>query len=354
VVSLRENFRTGPQLWHCIRTLAGSLPGVKEMEATGSAALPPSSFPPEIHYFEAHNADSEADWVAGQIRRCLGATSHSLLSASGDNGPGEAYSPGDFAVLLRSRALMPRFALALERRGIPFSQPGAEGFWEDSRVALILQSAGQVLGITPPLKAETGADLPPPPECPERILGRGPEAMAAYWGNRDPFDAAFWKSRAFKDLSRAFDQNRDWAGLFNWLSLRNELEEVRLKSEKVQLLTLHAAKGLEFRMVFLPALEDGLLPFAGPESWSEEGRLKKTRSQEGSEPEYAEEFRLFYVGLTRARQGLFLSRAEERRLYGLVLRLPPSPFLQKLPQQGVRHSRMIAERGSRMEQMKLF
>ncbi|MDR2504259.1 MAG: UvrD-helicase domain-containing protein [Deltaproteobacteria bacterium] len=345
IITLRENFRSAKGILRCAQVLARELPGVGELEAK-------SPLPAEIYYFEAHNAESEAAWVAGRIRACLGATSHSLLKSAGDSQ--EAYSPGDFAVLLRSRALMPHFAQALERAGVPFSQPAAEVFWEDSRVALILRMAGRVLGINPPLNAEPEqAQNLWPVECPERVLAHGPEALAAYYGSREPFDAAFWKSKPFKQLSQAFDQNQGWSELFNWISLRNELEELSLKSEKVQLLTLHAAKGLEFRMVFLPALEDGLLPFAGPEFWENVRGVGSTQAACTGE-RLAEELRLFYVGLTRAAQGLFLSRAEERQIYGKIHRLAPSPFLRRLSELEVRHSRAKAIHSSGKEQMKLI
>jgi len=80
-----------------------------------------------------------------------------------------------------------------------------------------------------------------------------------------------------------------------------EVEELDLRAEKVKLLTLHAAKGLEFAYVFLVGCEAGLLPWE-PET----GRT--------ADPE--EEVRLFYVGLTRARRQVFLTRARERTLYG--------------------------------------
>ncbi|MCL1916353.1 MAG: UvrD-helicase domain-containing protein [Desulfovibrionaceae bacterium] len=339
IIRLRENFRSGRKIIQTVRVLADTLPGVATLEAV-------SPLPAEVYYFEAQSAEAEADWLAGRIRACLGSTSHSLVDASSRMEPAagglsdESYSPGDFAVLLRSRALMLPYARALERHGIPFSQPCVDPFWADERVRLLLQAAGRSLGITPWPDQDSSPESVP--ECPERVIAHGPEGMGAYWGNREPFGEGFWKSRIFKDLSRAYEQNQGWAGLFNWLSLQNELEEARAKSEKVQLLTLHAAKGLEFRMVFLPALEDGLMPFAGPENDPPPDR----KNQE-------EEFRLFYVGLTRARQGLFLSRAEKRRLYGRECRFSPSPFLKKLPGD-IRRSRMVAVRERREEQMNLF
>ncbi|HET8941276.1 MAG TPA: UvrD-helicase domain-containing protein [Rudaea sp.] len=84
----------------------------------------------------------------------------------------------------------------------------------------------------------------------------------------------------------------------------------------VQLMTLHSAKGLEFPLVFLVGLEDGLFP--SQKSLDEPGRLEEER-------------RLAYVGITRARQNLILSYAESRRLHGSETYNRPSRFLHELP-----------------------
>ncbi|HRN61354.1 MAG TPA: DNA helicase II [Luteimonas sp.] len=84
----------------------------------------------------------------------------------------------------------------------------------------------------------------------------------------------------------------------------------------VQLMTLHSAKGLEFPLVFLAGMEEGLFPNA--RSIEESGRLEEER-------------RLAYVGITRARQKLVLSYAESRRLHGQDMYGVPSRFLREIP-----------------------
>ena len=86
----------------------------------------------------------------------------------------------------------------------------------------------------------------------------------------------------------------------------------------VQLMTLHSAKGLEFPLVFLVGLEDGLFP--SQRSLEEPGRLEEER-------------RLAYVGITRARETLLLSYAESRRLHGVETYNRPSRFLHELPRE---------------------
>ncbi|MFC7302377.1 UvrD-helicase domain-containing protein [Cognatiluteimonas weifangensis] len=84
---------------------------------------------------------------------------------------------------------------------------------------------------------------------------------------------------------------------------------------QVRLMSLHAAKGLEFRYVFIVGVEDGNLPH---EASLEEGRLDEER-------------RLLYVGITRAKEALWLSHAREAQRWGERLRLAPSRFLDELP-----------------------
>ncbi|WP_063674543.1 DNA helicase II [Dyella thiooxydans] len=84
----------------------------------------------------------------------------------------------------------------------------------------------------------------------------------------------------------------------------------------VQLMTLHSAKGLEFPVVFLVGMEEGLFP--SQRSVEDEGRLEEER-------------RLAYVGITRARQKLFLTHAESRRMHGTEMLARPSRFLAEMP-----------------------
>jgi ATP-dependent DNA helicase Rep len=94
---------------------------------------------------------------------------------------------------------------------------------------------------------------------------------------------------------------------------RNEDEEF---SDQVQLMTLHASKGLEFPYVFMIGMEEGLLP----------------HQTSIDEDNVEEERRLAYVGITRAQRELIFTYAKERRQYGELIRTEPSRFLYELPQ----------------------
>ena len=93
----------------------------------------------------------------------------------------------------------------------------------------------------------------------------------------------------------------------------------------VQLMTLHSAKGLEFKLVFLVGLEEGLFP--SQQSSDDISRLEEER-------------RLCYVGMTRAMQQLYLTYAESRRIYGKESYSRPSRFLREIPAELIQEIRM--------------
>lgn len=98
--------------------------------------------------------------------------------------------------------------------------------------------------------------------------------------------------------------------------------------DAVQLMTLHSAKGLEFPMVFMVGVEEGMFP--SQMSAEEAGRLEEER-------------RLCYVGMTRAKEKLFITYAEMRRLYGQDKYHKPSRFIKELPESCIEEVRMKAQ-----------
>ena len=95
------------------------------------------------------------------------------------------------------------------------------------------------------------------------------------------------------------------------VSLVSDVDLYEDKGNRVSLMTVHCAKGLEFPLVFIIGMEDGLLPH-------------HRRGDEMADLE--EERRLFYVGMTRAKERLFLSRAERRYTFGVGPGKPSLPF----------------------------
>ena len=189
--------------------------------------------------------------------------------------------------------------------------------------------------------------------CPDHVLTRGPVAVEAYMQDMPPFDKLFWESRAFRQLVKAFDEHGGWPALLNWVHLQSSVEQAGQRSERIRIMTLHAAKGLEFEAVFLPALEDGILPFAGASFLS--GTKANGAEQAAWSPDFdlEEERRLFYVGMTRAKRALYLSHAARRTLFGKELRLQPSRFLQLLPENLLQRSTLKSHTRRTAQQLRL-
>lgn len=124
-----------------------------------------------------------------------------------------------------------------------------------------------------------------------------------------------------KELVRALADFETLAGFLDHVALVMENED-RGDTDKVSLMTLHGAKGLEFDTVFLPGWEDGIFP---------NQRAMDETGAKGLE----EERRLAYVGLTRARKRAFVSHAANRRIYANWQSSIPSRFLAELPAQHV-------------------
>jgi DNA helicase-2/ATP-dependent DNA helicase PcrA len=150
-----------------------------------------------------------------------------------------------------------------------------------------------------------------------------------YWGHLvqdNPKGAvARWKLanvESLVDSLAAYEQDPDNLdpSLYQYLNrvtLLSREDGQEEEGAKVQLMTIHAAKGLEFDTVFVAAVEQGLIPHA--------------RAVEEGEANLEEERRLFYVALTRAKRRLILSSCRSRRRRGEPQDASPSPFLEELP-----------------------
>ncbi|MDZ4095680.1 MAG: UvrD-helicase domain-containing protein [Paracoccaceae bacterium] len=149
----------------------------------------------------------------------------------------------------------------------------------------------------------------------EQILEES--GYAAMW-QADKSPEAPGRLENLKELVKALEQFENLQGFLEHVSLimENETEET---AQKVSIMTLHAAKGLEFPIVFLPGWEDGLFP--SQRSMDESG-LKGVE----------EERRLAYVGLTRAEVLCTISFAANRRVYGQWQAALPSRFIDELPE----------------------
>ena len=285
---LRRSFRCAAPILNA----AGRLTGALLEGADAAAPLFRFTFPTE---------KSEAEGIARRIAALVGGTSFFAIDSKAA-GAGTA-NPDEIAVLLRSAALARPLIKALEDHGVPYDF-GGEPWWEED-------AARSLIGL---LRTEPSLREKPPAE-----------AVRAAWDllrqnkpgpSRKRGGGALDADRILERLVNTAAFYDDLAELLDTLAAAPEDGVPEIRREGVRIMTIHASKGLEFDHVFVPALEEGLLPF--------------TLYGELSEALIGEEQRLLYVAMTRARRGLYLSRAESRLYGNRTHTLAPSRFLKDL------------------------
>ncbi len=209
-------------------------------------------------------------------------------------------------------------------------KPGAKGL--EGFVALIRQMVDEAYGITLAELTELASTLSGlkahyqnEKEGEDRIANLEELVTAAVaftnqdFGNHNNVDGETEQDLLTQFLSHA--------------SLEAGEHQADVGREALQLMTVHASKGLEFRTVFISGLEEGLFPHE-----------QSTYENNGLE----EERRLMYVAVTRARQRLYLSHAQSRMLHGQVRYGIPSRFLDEIPDELLKHlnSKPVAKSGS--------
>jgi len=242
---------------------------------------------------------AEAEHVVQTIEGLIGG--HNFFSidtgrANGERTPELSFS--DFAVLYRTDAQSAALVEALARSGIPFKKHSHAPLADEPAVRALLD----VLYDQP-------ADAP----LPERL-------RAAATRLRESGTAVDTALPRLLSLAETCEENG--TRFADAVAVASEADFFDPRADRVSLLTLHAAKGLEFPVVFIVGLEDGILPLY----WGER-----------DEAVLAEERRLFYVGMTRARDRLFLSRAAARQWRGNRREFPPSPFLADIERELLKH-----------------
>lgn len=142
--------------------------------------------------------------------------------------------------------------------------------------------------------------------------------------------------KEFIGVAKDFDQNEEEATLEEFLSsvaLVSDIDNAEMGEDRVTLMTLHSAKGLEFPVVFMAGMEEGIFP----------------HSRTLMEPaEMEEERRTCYVGITRAQRKLYLTHAYIRSLFGRTNMNPPSRFLSEIPDEYKEDVKPQRKRGTPM------
>ncbi len=333
---------------------------------------------------QAYNEIEEAEFVADEIER---------LRKTEQRG----YS--DFAILYRTNAQSRSFEDVLARRRIPYRLVGGVRFWERREVKDVVAylrfcfnpkdaiSFGRIVSVPSrkigsvtvdalsAFSRESDSDLltlladparvPSLPRAaieplkkfraqleslrsvmgvlrPSELLDHVVEVMGLrqhYLDGTPQGEARIENINELRGLAESFDDREPAQGLEDFLAevaLVSDVDAYDENGEGVTLITLHMVKGLEFPVVFMVGMEEGLLPHQRALDEHAENP-----SLAGAATEMAEERRLCYVGMTRAKDRLYLSCAFRRHLYGRSQPAFPSRFLTEIPQ-----SMLAAPRGS--------
>ena len=383
VVKLERNYRSTQLILDAAHAVVSRNEGRKDKKLWTDRA---GGIP--IHVFEAYNEEEEAEWVARQVEALASGrvaaargTARGLTTAA----PAEATEPAalsDIAVMYRTNAQSRAIEEAFLRYNIRYQLVGGTRFYQRREVKdalaylrvlrndhdtaaferilnvpsrgigaktigevrarreaaggtwAALQQLASDEGATGRLRAALGGfvtvierlrariGLLPLPELLDAVLEEsGYRAMLA---DGTAENEERWQNllelRAVMDRYADLEPGDALDALLEETALVADQDQYERGADAVTLITLHAAKGLEFRFVFIGGLEEGLLPHA--------------RSLQGDRRDLEEERRLAYVGLTRAKERLFLSYAWRRATWGLGGGMStPSRFLGELPRE---------------------
>jgi uncharacterized protein (TIGR00375 family) len=247
----------------------------------------------------------EAEYVATTIESLLGG--HDLIAAN-RQGAASGQRPlsfADFAVLYRTDAQAVVLREVFDAAGIPFKKSSPASIGEQPAVRAILRALSQR-----------------PDNATSTLSARIEAAARQIQSESGEIDAAEL-AEAKRWLAMLAD-GKDEPQLREKITLSNEADFYDRRADRVSLMTMHAAKGLEFAVVFVVGVEDGLIPFL----WN--AHRDAATEDENERRSGAEERRLFYVAMTRAKDRLYLSRAAQRFWRGQVRALQASSYLAKI------------------------
>jgi uncharacterized protein (TIGR00375 family) len=366
LLRLNQNYRSTQLILNAASQVIARSPGVERLKLW-------SEFVEEVK-LDIHPAatdKAEAEYVVHQIEQMVGGTSlYSLDSGRVGSTATAKRAFGDFAVLYRLNTQSQPLVEALERSGIPFQTAGERPLNEYKEIREVLAYLwllhtpnslvywGTLLNTDKALfpaqtinelghlyKGQSASSWAVADQHQQwtflnasqtRRLTQVVEVLRRLHTTRETAPVAHlieqlqeWlahnhsrpldeqqQERLQQLIRRAIPFGQELGRFLEVQTLQRDSDFYDLRADRVTLMTLHAAKGLEFPVVFITGCEDGLLPYVAA----------------GKTTDIEEERRIFYVGMTRAQQKLVLTRAKRRLLFGQFQELPPARFLNDIEQ----------------------
>ena len=248
---------------------------------------------------------AEAVAIGKMIEKLVGGTSFfSMDAGKTDLDEQKEYSFADFAILCRTSRQCKIFINMFEKEGIPFQAADKKKLFE-------IEGIKQLINFCRNMAQNA--------EVPEELKGCDIEVLLKFLCEKEDLNKIIKGNdkaeQAFENLLSIAGLHNDLNSFLNALALNQNTDTLEFNVEKVSLMTMHAAKGLEFPVVFVAGCEQGLVPFA-----------KDGKNIDDLE----EERRLFYVAMTRAMDILCLTYAKKRSIYGKSYKRQRSFFIEDI------------------------
>ncbi len=261
-----------------------------------------------------HRSDkSEAEFIARTIEKHMGGVTFFSLDSNISEGEvsNEISSFSDFAVLVRTSRQMHVIKKAFHDHNIPYQAVSDRSFFNEEPVKSFIHEFKK---------------LPT-----ENILIK--QALEKIIETKEPI------CDKLLSIAESFGTNRE--AFLEYVALSSGLDTYEPKLEAVSLMTMHAAKGLEFQCVIVPGCEEGIIPY----------NLFDNQSIDCEE-----EKRLLYVAMTRAREYLYLTHAERRFMFGKEYNLARSSFIDRIEKELIKFEQDMLKAKSKKsnEQLTLF
>lgn len=297
IINLKNNYRSTENIVNASNQMIDSYNIVSQYDKPHE----------KITIHTAPTDKAEAEFVASTIENLIGG--HSLFSIDSDRSSGQESELGfsDFAILYRTSSQLPPLIEALQRTGMPFVQLSNDLLCDKKPIRKLLEDLNDN----------------------EPVINQLNHLSKEFSQEIEDYTLKY-----LIELSKTYTKKNEF---IHEVSLLKESDTLNKQADRISLMTLHSSKGLEFKCVFITGLENGIMP------------LYKAQTQE----EIEEERRLLYVGMTRAEQMLFLSRAIKRKHFGTYKNLEMSPFLEKIENDLLKLSKYEKERKEKENSVQL-